>query len=323
MPHFDLASLTKPLVTAPLALAHLDLDQDRRSQLGLAERPMPLSVRQLLSHRSGLPPWLPYTGEPLAAQLRRGFPAGAHPLLREANPSLATYSDLNFRLLAELLELETGRPFAVLGGEATGFHPAPYPEAPVALPDGPDAAAWSLAAPHCPLVPQAPGLPHDANARAGMPGHAGFAATPEEMRTYLATWLETGWPRRMAQPQADGEDGTLWGLGLQRVFTGPGRLGDLLDQVSEGLPAVTVLVDETCSTPEPAPALEGPAGPPSPWWFHFGYTGCAVFVHPEAGKAIALMLHRLGPDGRLLDMEGLRGRRWALLARGHHGSSAM
>src|SRR5262245_45633517 len=79
MPLFDLASLAKPLVTAPLAHAFLDLDADRRWALGFYDRRDPLTVRQLLSHSAGLPPWLPFTGEPLAAQLRRGFPVGAHP----------------------------------------------------------------------------------------------------------------------------------------------------------------------------------------------------------------------------------------------------
>ena len=80
MPFFDLASLAKPLVTAPLALRHLDLDRDRREQLGFRDRPSPLTVRQLLSHQAGLPPWRPYTGESLAVQLCRAAPA--HPLLR-------------------------------------------------------------------------------------------------------------------------------------------------------------------------------------------------------------------------------------------------
>jgi len=84
MTFFDLASLTKPLVTAPLALAFLDLDADRRGQLGFRERKQPLTVRQLLSHSAGLPPWLPYTGEPLPAQLGRGWPDGGLPLLQGA-----------------------------------------------------------------------------------------------------------------------------------------------------------------------------------------------------------------------------------------------
>jgi CubicO group peptidase (beta-lactamase class C family) len=68
---FDLASLTKPLVTAPLALAYLNLNVDRRWQLGFHDREGPLTVRQLLSHSAGLPPWRPFTGERVADQVQR------------------------------------------------------------------------------------------------------------------------------------------------------------------------------------------------------------------------------------------------------------
>lgn len=115
-PFYDLASLAKPLVTAPLALACLDLDADRRWALGFHDRETPLTVRQLLSHSSGLPPWRPFTDEPVAEQLRHPVPD--HPLLRPATPGLATYSDLNYRLLAELVERETGVPFARLGASS-------------------------------------------------------------------------------------------------------------------------------------------------------------------------------------------------------------
>ena len=178
-PWFDLASLAKPLVTAPLALARLDLDRDRRGQLGFAERAEPLTVRQLLSHSAGLPPWLPYTGEPLAGQLRRGFPEGAHPKLRRSVPGVSCYSDLGYRLLAELLEQETGSGFTALGAASSGLAPAPWATPPPYAPQGPDQEMWRLAEPGVPFPARDPHLPNDANARAGMRGHAGFAASPE------------------------------------------------------------------------------------------------------------------------------------------------
>ena len=89
---YDLASLAKPLVTAPLALAFLDLDADRRWSLGFHDRTEPLTVRQLLSHSSGLPPWRPYTGEAVAQQLRRPVPE--HPLLRAGTPGPVSYTHL-------------------------------------------------------------------------------------------------------------------------------------------------------------------------------------------------------------------------------------
>lgn len=306
---YDLASLTKPLVTAPLALAFLDLDADRRWALGFHDREAPLTVRQLLSHSSGLPPWRPYTGEALSQQLRGEVPQ--HPLLRPATPGLATYSDLSYRLLAELLEAQTGVPFARLGA-ASGLSPAPWPQAPTPVPDGPDAAAWPLAT-EVPLLARDPHLPHDANARAGMRGHAGFGTTAEQMRAALARWIAAGWPQRMAQPTARGEDGILWGLGLQVACGGGGRFGQLLSK----LPPETglhVLEDATEAAPIAAPALEEGPGPESGWWFHFGYTGPALFFRPSDGSCVALLMHRRGPTGELLDAEALRARRWAALA---------
>jgi CubicO group peptidase (beta-lactamase class C family) len=311
---FDLASLAKPLVTAPLALTHLALDADRRSQLGFGDRPSPLTVRQLLSHSAGLPPWLPYTGEPLAAQLRRGFPAGAHALLREAVPGTSTYSDLGYRLLGELLERELGQPFAVLGEGFSGLSPAPWAEAPTALPDGPDAAAWGLAEPELPLPPQAPGLPHDANARAGMRGHAGFGADPGQMRRWLARWVEQDFPVRMAVATARAEDGTPWGLGLQASLAGPGRLGELLRQVPAGPRGIHVLADGAAEAAPPAPETDGRPGLPTDWWMHFGYTGPALFVRPSDGTCLCLLLHRRGPSGELLGLAQLQARRWRALA---------
>ena len=261
MPFFDLASLTKPLVTAPLVLQHLDLDADRRHQLGFEERTDPLTVRQLLSHSSGLPAWLPYTGEPLAEQLRRGMPEG-HPLFREGRQGLAVYSDLGYRLLAELLERETGRAFPELGLEATGLVPAPWEDSVEAIPDGPDAAAWTLAEPQCTLPSRAANLPHDANARAGMRGHAGFGCTPVQMKTWLRAWAGSRTPARMAVETARAADGTVWGLGLQRVFDGAWHFGQLLSRIPLGIsgrPRVELHGNRSASSAAGAQARSGQA----------------------------------------------------------------
>jgi CubicO group peptidase (beta-lactamase class C family) len=313
-PFFDLASLAKPLVTAPLALAYLELDRDRRAQLGFSDRPEPLTVRQLLSHSTGLPPWLPHTGEPLAVQLSRGVPYGAHPLLRASESGISTYSDLGFRLLGELLELETGRSLPELGAEASGLSPAPWDVAPIGIPDGPDAEAWPLAAPEVPLPPRTPFLPHDANARAGMRGHAGFGATPSQMCSALERWIGSGFPVRMAVETARAEDGTRWGLGLQRVLDGSGRLGGVLARLPMAFSGIHVHVStETELAPE-APSASADPGMPTEWWMHFGFTGPALFVRPRDGSVIVLLLHRRGPAGEMLNLAQLQARRWRALS---------
>ncbi len=312
-PLFDLASLAKPLVTAPLALDLLDLDRDRREQLGFRDRAEPLTVRQLLSHSAGLPPWLPFTGEPLAEQLARGFPGAAQPKLARPRVGVSCYSDLGYRLLAELLEQETGREFASLGAERSGLAPAPWAVPPPFAPPGADLELWTLAAPELPFPPRDPRLPHDANARAGMRGHAGVGATPTALRACLERWLAAGAPGRMAVDTAQGEDGSRWGLGLQRAPTGPGRFGTLLAAIPPGTAGVHVRVLEQDRLSPPAPPLDPAPGAPSRFWFHLGYTGPALFVRPEDGLCIAVLAHRLGPSGELLDAEQLRARRWETL----------
>lgn len=308
---YDLASLAKPLVTAPLALAFLDLDADRRGSLGFLERRDPLSVRHLLSHRSGLPPWRPYTGEPVARQIQRAVPD--HALLRSGGEGSLTYSDLNYRLVAELVEAETGLPFTPLGAAASGLSPFPWPHSPRELPDAPDAEAWGLATP-LPLPPRAPELPQDANARAGMRGHAGFGASAPQLHAALARWVAAGWPRRMAVEVAEDPGGTCWGLGLQRLGAGAGRFGALLGRLPLGL-GLHVVEDPSDLPPPSAPPPTPDPGPPSGWWFHLGYTGPALFFRPEDGACVALLLHRSDPAGGLLDAESLRARRWQTLAR--------
>jgi len=320
MTSFDLASLAKPLVTAPLALAHLDLDRDRRGELGFRDRAEPLTVRQLLSHSSGLPAWRPYTGEPLAAQLRRGVP-GDDPKLAQGIPGQTLYSDLGYRLLAELLEAETGQTFQDLARDS-GLSAAPWAQAPPFAPQGADAGLWALAEPTLPMPAREPHLPNDANARAGMRGHAGFAATPAQLEAALGRWLGSGLPARMAVDTAGGPGGH-WGLGLQRAFLGPGRFARLLEAVPPG-PGLHVAVAEATALAAPAEALGEPLYEPlasSAFWFHLGYTGPALFYRPEDGFCLALLLHRLGPDGGLLDPEQLRARRWAALAAAVKGLS--
>ena len=310
---FDLASLAKPLVTAPLALEHLGLDLDRRSALGFGALPEPLTVRQLLSHAAGLPPWLPYTGEPLAAQLARGLPQGGHPKLVRGIRGTSLYSDLGYRLLAELLEQDLGQPFQVLGERSSGLLGAPWTQAPPFVPQGPDLEMWALAEPDLTFPGREPHLPNDANARAGMRGHAGFGADRAGLEACLVRWLASGAPDRMAQDTARGADGARWGLGLQRALKGAGRFGELLGAVPRGLGGVHVLVREGAGL-SPAVAATGDVGEPSAFWFHLGFTGPALFFRPEDGLVLAVLAHRAGPAGELLDAEQLRARRWELLA---------
>lgn len=313
MTFFDLASLAKPLVTAPLALTHLDLDLDRRRTLGFASREEPLTVRQMLSHSSGLPAWYPYRPGNLAEDLTAFHGWGKHALLAQGRVGEFLYSDLGYRMLAELLEQETGQSFQELGLRGSGLLPAPWSEAPRLVPDGQDAEAWRVACPELPFPSQGPGLPHDSNARAGMRGHAGFGCTPECLKRALEAWLAGGFPQRMAVDTVQAADGARWGLGLQRALKGAGRFGELLARVPLGTSGIHVIVADDPALPPPAPPIEGAYGEASAFWYHLAYTGPALFVRPADGLCIALLTHRQGPSGELLDAECLRARRWTML----------
>jgi hypothetical protein len=147
-----------------------------------------------------------------------------------------------------------------------------------------------------------------------MAGHAGFAASAPQLEAALARWVAAGWPGRMAVGTAEGEHGARWGLGLQVAFSGDGGFGQLLSKIRSGA-GIHILEDSTEATPPEAPPLRMEPGPPSGWWFHLGYTGPALFYRPEDSTCLALLVHRRGPEGDLLDAETLRARRWAALAR--------
>lgn len=308
MTFYDLASLAKPLVTAVLAHAYLDLDADRRWQLGFQDREQPLTVRQLLSHSAGLPPWLPYTGEPLAAQLRRTSLPKNHPLLRTAEIGVSTYSDLGYRLVAELLEAELALPWKRLGAVASGLSPAPWNEAPTRIPPGQDSAAWAIAEPGLAYPEPDSHQPHDANARAGMIGHAGFGASRRQLGSTLEKWLAARWPDRMAVETARSGDGEIWGMGLQRA-TAP--YADLLAHIPLGTTGIYLEESLSKSLPESIPSTEMLA--PTTFWQHLAYPGAALFVRLEDHCCIALLCHRAGPGGELLSLAQLRGRRREML----------
>jgi CubicO group peptidase (beta-lactamase class C family) len=125
---FDLASLTKPLATT---MAIMLLVNDRKMELedrvnrflppfGVFGK-HPTTVRQLLTHTSGLPAWKPYYEEivKLERSGRVDFVASREAkrhmagLLQREKPACAPatrclYSDLGFMVLGELVEIVSG-----------------------------------------------------------------------------------------------------------------------------------------------------------------------------------------------------------------------
>nr|WP_253915329.1 serine hydrolase domain-containing protein [Streptomyces sp. A108] len=220
---FDLASLTK-LFTAVAAVQQIE-----RGTLGIdaevgayltdfgAAAAHRLTVRQLLTHTSGLRPELPLydcaDDTERLALLRAEAPVGV--------PGTYCYSDLNMLLLQQVLERITGRGLDVLvrdgitrplGMTATGF--------------GPCAGAAATEDQRRPWAKadrgMLRGVVHDENAWAlgGVAGHAGLFSTGRDLAVFCRALLAGGahGPARILGPDF-----------VELLLTAPG-LGFALDQ---------------------------------------------------------------------------------------------
>lgn len=119
---YDMASLTKPVVTASLVMKYIEKGElsleDSLGSLGLYNQDLIISnltVRQLITHTSGLISTFPLYkyGKTKEDYLRTIGLMHQHDTL----PATEEYSDLNFILLAFLLEEISGKPLDVLAKE--------------------------------------------------------------------------------------------------------------------------------------------------------------------------------------------------------------
>lgn len=290
---FDLASLTKPLATAAIAMVlaargRLDLDAGLGDCLPAARGSdkATLRVADLLAHGAGLPAWRPFgadlvraRGEAVAgtAAARRAVLSA---ILREPLESppgtVAIYSDLGYILLGLAWEHLGGarldRLFArwiarPLGLRRTFFVPvsrgdARTPPVPVG-----DIAATE----RCPTRGRVlQGEVHDDNAfvLGGVAGHAGLFGTARDVWTILDAMT--------------GEAGTVFDPGVAREFRSRARA------VSGS--GRTLAFD----TPTPGASSAGTRCPQG-LVGHLGFTGTSFWLHPEARTAVVLLTNRVHP----------------------------
>ncbi|MET7362931.1 serine hydrolase domain-containing protein [Streptomyces sp. NPDC005562] len=285
---FDLASLTK-LFTTVAAVQQLE-----RGTLGIdahvgayvpeftAAAEHGVTVRQLLTHTSGLRPELPLYDCPddaaRLAALRAEAPVTA--------PGDYVYSDLNMLLLQRVLERLTGRPLDVLvregitrplGMTATGFGPRP------------DAAAtedqrtpWAKAD-----RGMLRGTVHDENAWAlgGVAGHAGLFSTAGDLAVFCRTLLCGGSYGRARILGPDFVELMLAEPGLGFRIDQPWFMGEL--------------------------AGRGAAG-------HTGFTGTSLVLDPATDTFLVLLANTVHPRRRPAD-NGPRAAAGTRLARAARG----
>jgi CubicO group peptidase (beta-lactamase class C family) len=277
---FDLASLSK-LFTALVAIQQLERGTLSLNAAVASYLPQfgqrckdHITIRQLLTHTSGLRPDLPFYDHKTRAEQQ----ALLYSDKPQATPGTAyIYSDLNLIALQFVLEKVTGQPLDALvrdgitrplGMTDTGYNPA-------------SARRSRVAATEDQHVPPAKidrglvwGQVHDENAWAlgGVAGHAGVFSTARDLAVLAQTLLNGG---RYGQTRVLSEDSArMLFTDFNRKFPGHSHgLGFELDQ------------------PRYMGRLASPvtAG-------HPGYTGTSLVINPRSHAFVILLTNRVHPS---------------------------
>ncbi len=266
---FDVASLTKALVTTTLTMRLLD-----QGRLHLTDEIRPgMTVRHALAHATGLPAWRPLheriseeSGDP-----RREMVALARAEPPETVPGVrSVYSDLGFILLGDAVE-QAGRarldeqwaPLARSIGVASSFEPDPERCAPTR--DGGGDREWES------LLR---GTVNDDNALAmeGVAGHAGLFSTARDVAT-IALALHAAWAR---------EGGVVRRETIRELWS------------PSGIPRSTWCLGWDSPSPE-----KSQAGTlwPRDGVGHLGFTGCSLWIDPPRARLVVLLSNRVYGDG--------------------------
>jgi len=292
---FDAASLTKVLATAPSILllveeGKLALDAPLRTWFpdceagGLGA----ITVRQLLTHNSGLPAGLPATppweGEEAAYRL------ACSRTLTHAPGTAFRYSDVNFILLGRLIQRVSGMPldqfaqqrlFGPLGMRDTMFRPLGRID-PARIAPTRSAAEF------------APGIVHDPTARrmGGVGGSAGVFTTVHDVARFARMLLNGGLHEGRRILSADS-------VRLMSTVQSPPGIAE------------TRAMGMDIGSPFARPRGElFPVGS----FGHTGFTGCILWVDPVSKTFYVFLSNRVYPDEKS-DILALYGELGTLAAR--------
>lgn len=271
---FDLASLTKCIATTTAVMQLVEQGRVRLNdpvavylpqfaQNGKAQ----ITVRELLTHYSGLPPDL---------DLKTAWEGRdtAFTMVMEVKPIHSPgaeflYSDLNFITLGFLVEKVTGMPlneyaaekiFAVLGMKETAFLPPPAWRNRIA-PTQYDEHGTMLR-----------GVVHDPTARrmGGVAGHAGLFSTADDLAKFAQQMLSGDrilsrmMVEKMSTPQTPANAPSVRGLGWDIDSPFSSNRGELLPVGSFG---------------------------------HTGFTGTSLWIDPVTNTYIVLLTNAVHPRG--------------------------
>ncbi len=272
---FDLASLTKCIATATSVMKLIQSGRVRLNDPVAAYLPefaqngkQDITVRELLTHYSGLPPDLDLkadwqgrdTAFQMAMEAKPMYPPGSRFL----------YSDINFETLGFLVEKVTGERldafaeasiYRPLGMKDTRFLP-PSSWLPRIAPTQYDEHGKMLR-----------GVVHDPTARrmGGVAGHAGLFSTADDLAKFAEEMLHGNTIlsrlsiEKMSTPQQPANAASLRGLGWDIDSPFASNRGDLLPVGSYG---------------------------------HTGFTGTSLWIDPVTNTYIILLTNHVHPNGK-------------------------
>ncbi len=288
---FDLASLTKVLATASIAMRLVD---DGRLDLEMpvaeiapdwrgADRAF-VTVADLLAHASGLPAHKPLYQ---SCSSREDFArAICSEPLTYAPRSASVYSDLGFILLGFLLERVAGEPLdSQFDRLCAAVWNAPRQDSRCCAGASPEIAFRPPADWHLRIAPTGPvgaplGIAHDENAAAlnGVAGHAGVFGTARAVGCLARAMLR-------AVSGAPGGSMLATHATARRFVRRAGIPGS-----SRALGWDTMLPTSSCGRHMSARAFG-----------HTGFTGTSLWIDPDAGVYAVLLSNRVHPGAASVD----------------------
>ncbi|MCA9522043.1 MAG: serine hydrolase [Myxococcales bacterium] len=295
---YDVASVTKPVVTASIILRALAAGRcrlDDRLSRWFPEYAQgdkaAVSIAHCLGHGSGLPDWRPFfqDGDVLQAVL-------AEPLIAPVG-SVQLYSDLGYILLGAIAERLYQRPLDEIARDQlfdplslgcgyrriSRFRDQPIP--PNIAPT--ERCGWRGRRPH--------GEVHDENAAAldGVAGHAGLFARASDLTSVGGAWLRAfKGERGLFEPELVRQlwvEAPLYGSGSRRL----------------GWDTITPGADQSAAGHYLTTASVG----------HLGFTGCSIWIDPSTETIVVLLTNRVYHGRDNLTIKPFRRRVHDLVAR--------
>ena len=292
---FDMASLTKVVATTSAAMILVqrgaitldDLVVDHLPWWGEGDPAKSrVTIRQLLVHRAGLPPFRRFF---LEMEGREAYEAAIGGLPLDRPPGEATvYSDIGLMTVAFIVEEVTGRPFEAflqdelwrpLGMADTGFNPDPGLWHRVATTELDESYRGY----------HVHGVVHDENAHAigGVAGHAGLFSSARDLAVFVQMMLDRG----VAAPcRAD----QVSGLPCHRRRFGPVAIfaqGQVDRMTRRQAP------ESSRALGWDTPSQRSSAGDyfSARSFGHTGYTGTSIWIDPTQELAVILLTNRVNP----------------------------